>query len=650
MYQGPAMSSKTRSWALLAALILLAAGIFVWMSRGKGGAAPSAPSTNVQGSGPARAMNARPPRGPVAAGPRGPLRLAEGAAEHDDSTANGAFEGRVVSWGTGKGVPGATISFARDGQTSAINAGGDGGFRFIPTEAGLYEIAMVAAEGYLPFAPAFGESPLKLMARRGSRIRDIRIYLQPASEYTGVVLSPTGDPVKGAAVRLFDESGGEAKIAPLPDRFTSDERGELRFSAPDDAILEARSPGFSPGRASVDLAAQAGRRVVVKLGPKTDAARSPGVIAGRVVDAKGAPVLGALVRATSEAPIAAKLKPAPRLRPEATTDERGQFSLLDLEEDTYTVIATHNDLAPASAAGVRAGTLDLTLTLRSGATLRGTVRAEKGGGSIAAFTVVVWTRRGPLERDIFAAEAFFDAEGRYEVGGLAPGDYAVTAAAHGFAASAEAAFTVPDPAADPAPIDIALPRGGRVSGVVVEDGTGQPLEGARVSVEGRSGAGPSAASVLSSTTTDASGRFAIHGIGAGLQSIMVIADGHHSRIVSGLAVAEDGDVGPITVELRKTEKGEAPRLELTGIGAVLAPKGEALMIGEVIEGGGAREAGLGAGDAIMAVDGARVVDVGFDGAVQRIRGPEGSRVTLSVKKAAGGDAVDVSVPRRRIHP
>ena len=89
-------------------------------------------------------------------------------------------------------------------------------------------------------------------------------------------------------------------------------------------------------------------------------------------------------------------------------------------------------------------------------------------------------------------------------------------------------------------------------------------------------------------------------------------------------------------------------MELTGIGAVLSAKGDALLIGQVIEGGGAAAAGLGPGDAIIAIDGAVVVDIGFEEAIGRIRGPEGSTVTLSVRRGGEGDPVGILVRRTRI--
>ena len=48
-------------------------------------------------------------------------------------------------------------------------------------------------------------------------------------------------------------------------------------------------------------------------------------------------------------------------------------------------------------------------------------------------------------------------------------------------------------------------------------------------------------------------------------------------------------------------------------------------MGQVLPGGGAAEAGLLPGDGILRVDGQAVAALGFTEAIQRIRGPEGSR-------------------------
>jgi hypothetical protein len=356
---------------------------------------------------------------------------------------------------------------------------------------------------------------------------------------------------------------------------------------------------------------------------------------------------GALVRAefTGDPPAAPDLRPAPR----AVTDAEGKFVLEGLDPGPYDLAAIAEGLAPAEARGVASGARGVLLTLGSaGGAIRGTVRDAATGEPVPAFTVIVSRRDGPIERHLFTTAGVFDASGHYEVRGLPPADYLVTVAAHDRALAPEALVTIPDPPADPAVADFALTRGGRITGTVLDEPTGAPIEGARVSVEGLAGAAAEDLPLVAASTSDATGHFEIGGLPAGLRSITVVAAGHHGRILSGLAVTEGGDLGPIPVKLRPTEEGEEPRLELTGIGAILSAKGDALVIGDTAPGGGAREAGLVAGDAILAIDGQVVTELGFEGSVQRIRGPEGSSVVLRIRKAAGGDSADVVVFRRRI--
>jgi C-terminal processing protease CtpA/Prc len=113
----------------------------------------------------------------------------------------------------------------------------------------------------------------------------------------------------------------------------------------------------------------------------------------------------------------------------------------------------------------------------------------------------------------------------------------------------------------------------------------------------------------------------------------------------GIVVSGDVDVG--TIDLAPVGEDETPRLEMAGIGAVLSAEGDALVIGRVVEGGGAAEVGLVPGDAVLDVEGFAVVAIGFEGTIGRIRGPEGTIVRLRVRRTDGRVEV-VAVPRRRI--
>jgi len=570
-----------------------------------------------------------------------PLRLVPAVAEPDTASTVGAFEGRVLSSATGRGVPGAELTFEHAGITASAIADAEGVFRFEPREAGTFRLALVVAASYVPYAPEWGHSPIAFVARPGERVRGIAVYLSPVVDLTGIVRDPEGKPVAGAAVRILEPTATRSRGE---ERLLTDAQGEVHFTAPDDALIEARHPSYAPARARIDFTARVHRRVVLKLGERDGGAPlAEETIAGRVIDARGTAVAGGLVRAefTGDLPRAADLRPSSM----AVTDDEGHFLLEGLDPGQYEVMATSEGTAPARADAVIAGTRDLVLRLGKGGTIRGTVRDRARGSPIASFTVVVSAKVGPIERQPYTHASTIDAAGHYEVKGIAPGAYAVTVVAQGYAPSEQSSLIIPDPPAD-VTLDFNLSRGGRVSGTVVSDGSNKPLEGARVSLEGLVGAGAPEMSMVVATTTDAAGHFELAGLAAGLRSITAVAAGHNGRIISGLSITDNGDIGPITVKLKPTRPGEEPRLELTGIGAVISAKGEALVIGDTLERGGAREAGLTAGDEILAVDGIPVKDLGFESAIQRIRGPEGSQVVLSVRKGGTGAPINVIVTRR----
>ncbi len=177
--------------------------------------------------------------------------------------------------------------------------------------------------------------------------------------------------------------------------------------------------------------------------------------------------------------------------------------------------------------------------------------------------------------------------------------------------------------------------------------SGAALAGAQVYLEGQLSSA-SVISLLSSTVTDSAGRFELRGLAGGLGSVTVSAEGHHTRIVSGLQFENGQRLGPVELDLTPTAEGEEPTLELTGIGAVLMPRNDVLVISELMPGAGAAQAGLVVGDEILSIDGRSVLELGFNGAVQHIRGPEGTCVPMMIRRAADRSLVTLTVCRQRV--
>ena len=83
-----------------------------------------------------------------------------------------------------------------------------------------------------------------------------------------------------------------------------------------------------------------------------------------------------------------------------------------------------------------------------------------------------------------------------------------------------------------------------------------------------------------------------------------------------------------------------------GITVVAAEDGSAYDVRAVTKGGPAEEAGVLAGDRILAVDGVAILEIGTDEATNRIRGEAGTTVVLTLERA--GETLDLTVERRQI--
>ena len=84
----------------------------------------------------------------------------------------------------------------------------------------------------------------------------------------------------------------------------------------------------------------------------------------------------------------------------------------------------------------------------------------------------------------------------------------------------------------------------------------------------------------------------------------------------------------------------------SGIGVWLKQKGNDLEIVSVLPETPAQKAGLHRGDVIRSIDGAEVTDMSSDDAVARIKGPEGTEVSLGVER--GGNDLSFTLTRAEI--
>jgi hypothetical protein len=272
---------------------------------------------------------------------------------------------------------------------------------------------------------------------------------------------------------------------------------------------------------------------------------------------------------------------------------------------------------------------------------------DAAGKPVVAFSIVAQVKKGAMQRSDEQSSAFFDAEGNYAFDELRAGSQCLTAVAFGHAASQERCVEVP--AGGEARVDFQLGRGAKLTGRITDRQSKNPIQRARVSLESGFGGEDLPLPVISAGETNADGRFELGGLSTGTRSIFVTAAGHHHRVVPGIQLDADRPPPFVEIDLLATEKGEEQRIESAGINAAVKAEGDHLVITGVSPGGGAAEAGLQAGDVLVKVDGVALASLGnMMAGIEKLRGPEGSTVVVSIQRPPAEGLRDVTVTRRRV--
>ena len=94
--------------------------------------------------------------------------------------------------------------------------------------------------------------------------------------------------------------------------------------------------------------------------------------------------------------------------------------------------------------------------------------------------------------------------------------------------------------------------------------------------------------------------------------------------------------------------GEDTSGTYSGLGIEVAQANRQLVIITPIDGGPAKRAGVRPGDVIAAIDGVPVQPDAIAASIRKLRGPIGSRITLTILHADGGKPVEVPLVRERI--
>lgn len=508
-----------------------------------------------------------------------------------------AAEATVVAW------------YERDRSGAAryeaeiIETDADGRFRLIGLAPGRMRLRAIAP-GAAPRESALVD------VWPGETVDVGEIELRAGGAIVGRVLDRDGKPVGNARVWATTQGSGEPAVV-----VRSNEFGvyALYGVAAGEVLLHAEAPGLQLHTEALSLAAEEEAVRELALEPLN------GIVV-RVVDARGAPVSGALVEVfelDGTTPLATH------------TVGNGPLYLSDLEGGPFRVEASALG-QESSTTVVVGGTAELVLAGSSALRVR-VLRADGTPAHGARLVLVYEGADGARQR--VRSEVALDGSHLFE--GLVPGRYLVLGSDEGHR---ETESTVIEVVGGESSVTVQLATGGVLLGTVRDAVTGQPIAGAQVRIDGG----------RRRVQSDGMGGYRLAGFPGGRTSMEVEAPGYRGTVVSGLEV-RDGQQLHRDVELSPLDEdaGQGRELELVGVGMRVNMTEAGLVVVDPVEGSAGARAGLRRDDVILAIDGADPRELGMRESIERIRGEEGTTVTLRVQRGEGA-AIDLQIMRERV--
>jgi RNA polymerase sigma-70 factor (ECF subfamily) len=373
--------------------------------------------------------------------------------------------------------------------------------------------------------------------------------LASGTRVSGALVDQQGRPVAGAVVKLSsrDRSSdlGVEGLVFVELEEAQRARGDLRETQSDAQGRFAFEQLPSGGSYQIDVAHELllspKHRCAAEAGKTTDvgtiALRLGAAVRGKVVDHLAQPLAGSWVRAEEQKPAQAGLtiirSSFRGQRDLPLSDAEGSFRVGPLDPELRYELLVSAPGSPRVAvplqnliAGVVAELAPISID--RGSVLGGRVVDAAGRGVAKAEVSAL-----PSPQQLFEMRAApidlpvsTDAEGRFELRGLKPAKYSLSAEAEGGSARAE------EIAHDALGVELRFRATNRVSGIVRDKSTGKPVADARVSIDFETrDIGPSRVISMSqgfqgSVRTDAEGRFTFADLSAGAQSFGVESAQH----------------------------------------------------------------------------------------------------------------------------
>jgi protocatechuate 3,4-dioxygenase beta subunit len=440
-----------------------------------------------------------------------------------------------------------TVAVAMPGSLPRDETGAGGRFTFRGLEAGDYTLT-AHLRGY-------GGAVLDPVKVTEDGDEPVRVTLPPGATISGFVRDRSGNGAAGwyVSARRAGESGGARSfMGPRSEQPTGPDGTFLIEGLAEGETYDLQAMGAAGlGPTGADITAPADD---VEL-----TAKGVGGIAGRVQEAEsGLPVSDFAVACRPDARGGVRFVfgagPGGRPgEPQSFHADDGAFVLEDVPAGRWMVEVTAEGFQPGTAAGVvveegqRVEGVEISLS--TGGTIGGQVVESQSGRPILDATVRAELSGGgrqvrmPLLMGRGANEATTDAEGHYEISGLAPGTWTVTASHPEWSES-----TVTVELGDaPATADLRLGQGAAIGGVVLA--ASRPVGGAEVLLSEAGEAGFRAFGGGQTGLTGDDGRFRFERLSPGRYTLSATLRSESSSPVEAVVTGEG--VQEITLTLNE---------------------------------------------------------------------------------------------------
>jgi len=378
----------------------------------------------------------------------------------------GELEVTVVDLASGERVGQARVQASVDGSQSSLVTGANGvGVIPLPGAGVEYDVLLtVSAEGFVPTLVHWDVTKLEL-----PEVYTLR--LERGTAISGMVVYEDGEAIAGASVRLFVSGNRDGIVQPaITDlEILTDDKGQWRCEVLPKSLTKLQVRVMPPGKRRVRSVtfAENGEFGIASLRDGTSRIEISRrfTLAGRVLDDAGKPVGGAQLVGW---PVSGTASTGSFVR----SERDGSFVFENVRAERMMISTVMDGMAPDMTAATPGPDAEpLAINLEPGQTIRGQV-TDLNGDPIEGARVAPHTWRG---QRVLSIEMKTDDEGLFEWNGAPEDGVIFEIRKPGYAGLLEEQL-FPGESAN----FIALQELLRIGGAVVDDETGEPMEGFKV--------------------------------------------------------------------------------------------------------------------------------------------------------------------------